>query len=177
MIEDARQAYGLRAAVLRHFNVAGADPYMRTGQRSKRATHLVKILAQAAIGLRDEMMVFGRDYDTPDGTCVRDYAHVSDVAAAHLRALEWLRKGSDYGVFNCGYGEGSSVLEVIGAAKRVSGSRFAVLDAERRPGDPSSVIAVATRAISILGWLPKHTNLEEILSHSIEWERRLQKDS
>lgn len=174
MLEDAVQAYGLRAVALRYFNVAGADPYMRAGQRSKEATHLVKIAAEAAIGLRDQVKVFGRDYDTRDGTCIRDYVHVSDIAAAHLNALEWLRSGGDYGVFNCGYGEGTSVLEVIESAKRISRSDFRVVDAERRQGDPESIVAVALRAISVLGWRPKHADLGEILSHAIEWERRLQ---
>jgi UDP-glucose 4-epimerase len=173
MLEDAARAYGLRVAALRYFNVAGADPYMRAGQRSKKATHLIKIVAEAAIGLRDRVMVFGRDYETRDGTCVRDYVHVSDLAAMHLHALEWLRAGGDYGVFNCGYGEGASVLDVIDAGRRISGSAFTVVDAERRPGDPDVVIAAPLRAISVLGWRPKHADLNEIVSHSIEWERRL----
>lgn len=174
MLEDAVRAHGLRAVALRYFNVAGADPYMRAGQRAKKATHLIKVVAEAAIGLRNRVEVFGRDYDTRDGTCVRDYVHVSDLAAAHLNALEWLRAGGDYGVFNCGYGEGATVLEVIESARRLSGSTFTIADAQRRPGDPESVVAVALRAISILGWRPKHTDLNEIVSHAIEWERRLQ---
>lgn len=176
MLEDAARAYDLRTAALRCFSVAGADPYMRTGMRSSSPTHLIKTLAEASIGLRDHVMVFGSDYETPDGTCVRDYVHVSDLASAHLRALEWLRGGAagEFGVFNCGYGEGKSVLEAIDSAKRVSGSKFAVRDAERRASDLDFVVASPTRAISILGWRPKYTDLDQIISHSLEWERRLQ---
>jgi UDP-glucose 4-epimerase len=175
MLEDAARAHGLRAAALRYFSVAGADPYMRTGKRSPTAPHLIKALAEASIGLRDHVKVFGRDYDTPDGTCVRDYVHVSDLASAHLRALEWLRRGAagEYGVFNCGCGEGKSVLDVIASARRVAGSKFAVRDAERRTADLDFVVAIPTRVISVLGWRPKYTDLEQVISHSIEWERRL----
>lgn len=175
MLEDAARAYGLRATALRHFSVAGADPYMRTGKRSQSTPSLIEALARASIGLRNHVEVFGRDYETPDGTCLRDYVHVSDLAAAHLRALEWLRGGraGDYGVFNCGYGEGKSVLEVIATARRASSAKFAVIDAERRAADPAVVIAVPTRAVSILGWRPKYVDLEQIISHAIEWERRL----
>ena len=141
MLADASAAHGFSYAALRYFNVAGADPAGRTGQSTRGATHLIKVACEAALGKRDGMTVFGTDYPTPDGTCVRDYIHVSDLAAAHADALRYLRAGGDSLVANCGYGRGFSVLEVIDTVKRVSGSDFPVAFGERRPGDPSAIVA------------------------------------
>jgi UDP-glucose 4-epimerase len=173
MLRHAAEAHGLRYVVLRYFNVAGADPAMRTGQSTPGATHLIKVAAQAATGKRDGMLVYGTDYPTPDGTCVRDYIHVSDLAAAHSSALAYLRAGGDSGTFNCGYGHGFSVLEVIETVKRVSGRDFKVDIAGRRPGDPAGIVADTGRIRRALDWTPVHDNLEEIVGHALAWESKL----
>ena len=136
MLRDAGTAYGLQYVALRYFNVAGADPQGRTGQSTKGATHLIKVAVETALGERAKIDVFGTDYETPDGTCIRDYIHVSDLARAHLEALSYLRGGGASATLNCGYGRGFSVLEVIDTVKRVSGVDFKVVLAGRRPGDP-----------------------------------------
>jgi UDP-glucose 4-epimerase len=173
MLRDVGIAHGLGHVILRYFNVAGADPAMRTGQSTKGATHLIKVAAETALGLRPQMSVFGTDYDTPDGTCVRDYIHVSDLVAAHLDALSHLRRGGESLTLNCGYGHGFSVLEVIETVKRVSGVDFKVEIAPRRPGDPAQIVASSDRARALIGWKPKLDDLETIASHALAWERKL----
>jgi UDP-glucose 4-epimerase len=150
MIADASSAHNLSAVVLRHFNVAGADPYMRTGERSLNATRLISLAAEAAVGVRNAVDVYGEDHVTPDGTCIRDYVHVADVADAHLNALRWLDSGGRHLVLNVGYGRGYSVLEVLEAARRLSGRHFEVKAAVSRPGDPPTSVAAIGRLHSIL---------------------------
>jgi len=173
MLQDAHHAHGLRYAILRYFNVAGADPKGRSGQSTPQATHLIKVAAQAALGQRPHLDVFGTDYATPDGTCVRDYIQVSDLARAHVLALEHLRKGGDSLTLNCGYGQGYSVLQVIDVVKRVSGNDFEVRLSPRRPGDPAALIAGADRIRELLGWQPRYQNLEIIVEQALAWERSL----
>lgn len=173
MLRDAAAAHGLGHVVLRYFNVAGADPQQRTGQSTKGATHLIKVAVEAALGKRDRMDVFGTDYPTPDGTCVRDYIHVSDLVAAHAAALKHLRAGKPSQTFNCGYGHGYSVLEVLEAVKRVAGRDLPVTMAGRRAGDPASIVADCTRIRETLGWVPKYDNLDTIVEHALAWERKL----
>lgn len=173
MLADSAAAYDLSYVALRYFNVAGADPKGRTGQSTPRATHLIKVACETVLGRRERMQIFGRDYDTPDGTCVRDYIHVSDLAAAHLDALAWLRAGNGSGVFNCGYGRGYSVLDVIAAVERQSGRAVNRVDAPRRPGDPPSLIAGADRIGRVLGWRPRHDDLDGIVRDALAWEEHL----
>jgi UDP-glucose 4-epimerase len=173
MLHDTGKAHGLRFVVLRYFNVAGADPKLRTGQSTPLATHLIKVACEVALGKRAKIDVFGTDYATPDGTCVRDYIHVSDLARAHSAALAYLRRGGDSATFNCGYGRGASVFEVIDAVKRASGRNFAVEIAGRRPGDPPSLVADVSRIRSTLDWKPQFENLDTIVGHALAWERRL----
>lgn len=172
MLEDAARAHGLRYAILRYFNVAGADPKGRSGQSTRQATHLIKVASQVALGQRPYLEVFGTDYDTEDGTCVRDYVQVNDLARAHLSALRHLRHEGDSVVVNCGYGHGSSVRDVIAVVKKVSGVDFEVRYSPRRPGDPARLVAKVNRVRS-LGWEPKHDNLEEIVDQALRWERVL----
>ncbi|GAA0605858.1 MULTISPECIES: UDP-glucose 4-epimerase GalE [Thalassospira] len=173
MLADAAIAHDLRYVALRYFNVAGADPKGRSGQTSRKATHLIKIASQAATGTRPQMAIYGEDYETPDGTCIRDYIHVSDLANAHVLALEYLERGGESDVMNCGYGRGFSVREVIGAVKKVSGVDFEVELADRRPGDPAALIAAADRIRQKLGWTPVHDDLDAIVRHALDWEQSL----
>jgi UDP-glucose 4-epimerase len=173
MLADSMKAYGLSSVVLRYFNVAGADPEGRLGQSSPNATHLVKIAVQAALGHRDGMNIFGTDYTTPDGSCIRDYIQVADLAAAHMRALDYLRAGGSSVTCNCGYGHGLSVLEIIDVVKSVSGVDFPVRIAGRRAGDPPSLVADATRIRNVLGWKPRHDDVRGIVKQAMDWERRL----
>lgn len=173
MLRDAHIAHGLQYVALRYFNVAGADPQGRSGQSTPRATHLIKVACQTALGQRDHMDVFGTDYDTPDGTCIRDYIHVSDLIAAHVDALGHLRKGGESGIFNCGYGTGHSVLEVIKAVEKAHGAPINVKMTGRRPGDPAGIVAGADRVRSILGWQPKYNDLDVIVASALAWEKRL----
>ena len=173
MLCDASNAYGLKAVALRYFNVAGADPQGRSGQSTPRATHLIKIACETALGKRGHMEVFGTDYETADGTCVRDYIHVSDLAAAHAAALGYLRDGGGTDVFNCGYSKGYSVLEVIEAVKRVSGQRLEARMSPRRPGDPARIVAGSDKIRYRLGWKPRHDDLDLIVSHALAWEAQL----
>jgi UDP-glucose 4-epimerase len=172
MLQDAHHAHGLRYAILRYFNVAGADPKGRSGQSTPQATHLIKVASQAALGQRPYLDVFGTDYDTADGTCIRDYIQVNDLARAHLAALRHLRHGGDCTVMNCGYGRGASVLDVINVVKKVSGVDFEVRLSPRRPGDPAQLVAQVSR-IRSLGWEPKHDDLEAIVDQALRWERSL----
>jgi len=173
MLRDTAAAHNFAYAALRYFNVAGADPQMRTGQSSKGATHLIKVACEAATGKRPFMEVYGTDYPTPDGTCIRDYIHVSDLVAAHYLALGHLRAGKGSIVANCGYGNGASVHEVIAAVKKVSGKDFEVRVSTRRPGDAVAIVANADRCRETFGWQPRHDDLEEIVAHALGWEERL----
>ena len=173
MLKDVAAAHGLNYVILRYFNVAGADPKLRTGQATVGATHLIKVAVETALGLRPQIEVFGTDYDTPDGTCIRDYIHVSDLVRAHSDALAHLRRGGASDTLNCGYGHGYSVLEVVEAVKRASGSDFAVRMAPRRPGDPASIVADAARIRAQLNWAPQFDNLDTIVAHAVAWERKL----
>jgi UDP-glucose 4-epimerase len=175
MLRDAHAAYGLNYVVLRYFNVAGADPKGRSGQSTPRATHLIKVAAQTALGQRSQMEVFGTDYDTPDGTCIRDYIHVSDLIAAHMDALAYLKGGGESGIFNCGYSTGYSVLEVIKAVEKEHGSKISVKMGPRRAGDPAGIVAGADRVREILGWAPKYANLDFIVKSAMDWEKHLMK--
>jgi UDP-glucose 4-epimerase len=173
MLRDAAAAGQLRYAALRYFNVAGADPAGRSGQAGLEATHLIKIACETALGRRPEMTIFGTDYPTPDGTCIRDYIHVSDLADLHVLALRRLRDGGDSFVANCGYGRGYSVREVLAAVERVHGAPLKVREAARRPGDPPALVAGVERLRGMFQWRPQHDSLEAIIASSLAWERRL----
>ena len=173
MLHDASKAYGLRFVVLRYFNVAGADPKLRTGQSTPLATHLIKIACETVLGKRGKLSVYGTDYPTPDGTCIRDYIHVSDLARAHSAALAYLRRGGESATFNCGYGRGSSVLEVLEAVKRISGVDLPVDIVGRREGDPPALVANVDRIRSTLDWRPQFQDIDTIVSHALAWEKRL----
>jgi UDP-glucose 4-epimerase len=173
MLHDAARAHGLRFIVLRYFNVAGADPQGRTGQSTPQATHLIKVACEAALGKRARLDVYGTDYPTPDGTCLRDYIHVSDLVAAHSAALMHLRQGGASNTFNCGYGRGASVFEVISSVKRVSGVDFRVDIAPRRDGDPAALVANVERIHAALDWRPRFQDLDTIVAHALAWERSL----
>ena len=173
MLRDVGVAHGLRYVVLRYFNVAGADPLGRTGQSTPGATHLIKVAVQTALGMRPHIDVYGTDYPTRDGTCIRDYIHVSDLVRAHSAALGHLRAGGASATLNCGYGRGYSVLEVIEAVKRVSGEDFPVRYSGRRDGDPAAIVAGAERVHDLLGWKPQLDDLDTIVGHALAWERRL----
>jgi UDP-glucose 4-epimerase len=173
MLRDAGAAHGLHYAILRYFNVAGADPLGRAGQSTKRATHLIKVAVETALGLRSKIQVFGTDYPTPDGTCIRDYIHVSDLVRAHSDALAYLRGGGASVTLNCGYGRGFSVFEVIEAVKRVSSVDFKVEVAGRRPGDPAKIVAACERAHATLNWQPQFDDLKTIIAHALAWEQKL----
>ena len=173
MLRDAAAAHDLRYTALRYFNVAGADPKGRTGQSTPGATHLIKVACETALGKRASMQVFGTDYPTPDGTCMRDYIHVSDLAAAHRLALQRLRQGGENLVANCGYSHGYSVLEVIEAVRRAFGRDFAVTMGGRRPGDAAAVVANSDLARGELGWVPMRDDLDLIVADALNWERIL----
>ncbi|MDP8995561.1 MAG: UDP-glucose 4-epimerase GalE [Pseudomonadota bacterium] len=173
MLRDAHVAYGLNYVALRYFNVAGADPRGRSGQSTPRATHLIKVACQTVLGQRASMDVYGTDYPTPDGTCLRDYIHVSDLIAAHMDALAHLRKGGESGIFNCGYGKGYSVLEVIKAVEKAAGRPVNHVLGPRRAGDPAGIVAGADRVRDILGWEPKYADLDLIVRSALDWEKHL----
>jgi UDP-glucose 4-epimerase len=173
MLRDVGNAHGLRYVILRYFNVAGADPQRRTGHSTQGATHLIKVAIETALGQRPRMQVFGTDYPTPDGTCIRDYIHVSDLARAHFDALRYLRAGGASLICNCGYGHGFSVLEVIDAVKRISGVDLQADVAPRRPGDPAQIVAACERVRAVLGWQPQRDDLSTIVGHALAWEREL----
>ncbi|MGZ9063484.1 MAG: NAD-dependent epimerase/dehydratase family protein, partial [Allosphingosinicella sp.] len=163
----------LAYVALRYFNVAGADPQGRTGQSTPNATHLVKVACEAALGKRLALDVYGTNYPTPDGTCVRDYIHVSDLIAAHLDALKHLRAGGDSLTLNCGYGRGFSVLEVLDSVDRVTNLRIERRLEPRRAGDPDALVADNSRILSTLPWRPKLDDLDTIVAHALAWERKL----
>jgi UDP-glucose 4-epimerase len=173
MLRDASRAHGMGHVILRYFNVAGADPQGRTGQSSAAATHLIKVAAETALGLRPKLEIFGTDYPTPDGTCIRDYIHVGDLADAHKLALHYLRSGGTPLTLNCGYGHGFSVREVIETVKRVSAIDFKVENAPRREGDPARIVAASKRIRDALGWHPRYDDLPTIVAHALAWEHQL----
>ena len=172
MLQDAARAYDFRYIALRYFNVAGADPNGRTGQSTPRATHLIKRAGQAALGRVPYLEIFGTDFPTPDGTGVRDYIHVSDLIAAHLLALDALRNEAKPDVFNCGYGRGLSVREIIAAVERAAGHKLAVREAPRRAGDPPMLVADSTKLKRALNWTPRYNDVDVIVRSALEWERR-----
>ena len=173
MLADVAAAHPITYGVLRYFNVAGADPKQRSGQSSPMATHLIKVAAQAALGQRDHVSIFGTDFPTPDGTGVRDYIHVTDLAEAHALLLTYLRKGGAATTMNCGYGRGYSVREVIETVRKVSGVGFKVVEGPRRAGDPAAIVARADRVREMLGWEPAHADLTAIVGDALRWERYL----
>ncbi len=173
MLHDVASAHGMSYVALRYFNVAGADPLARMGLATVGATHLLKIAVEAATGQRAKIDVFGTDYPTPDGSCIRDFIHVSDLAQAHRAALSYLRDGGPSVTLNCGYGRGYSVLETIEAVRRVSGRNFAVSYAPRRPGDIMSMVADTSRIRATLDWTPRYDDLETIATHALAWEWKL----
>lgn len=175
MLTDLSQASSLKHVILRYFNVAGSDPDGRIGQSTKEATLLIKVAAEVALGKRDQLYVFGTDYPTADGTGVRDYIHVSDLASAHLSALDYLRKGGDSTLMNCGYGHGFSVKEVIDSVNRVHGTPIKVVEQPRRAGDPPSLIAAVDKIHATLDWQPQFDNLDTIVETSLSWEKTLMK--
>jgi len=176
MLHDVASAHDMKYAVLRYFNVAGADPQARIGLATIGATHLLKIATEAATGLRAKIDVFGTDYPTPDGSCIRDFIHVSDLAQAHCAALSYLRDGGAPVTLNCGYGRGYSVLETIEAVRRVSGRNFAVQYAPRRPGDIMTMVADVGRIRATLNWTPQYDDLDTIARHALAWEEQLLKE-
>ena len=173
MLRDVAKVHEVEYVTLRYFNVAGADPKGRVGQSTARATHLIKVASQVALGGRSHLDIYGRDYNTPDGTCIRDYIHVTDLARAHLQALAYLRAGGQSAVFNCGYGHGMSVLEVIGAVERAIGRKIEANDAKRRAGDPPTLVAGVERIHQILGWNPEYDDIDQIVTSALAWERQL----
>lgn len=173
MLHDTAAAHGINYVALRYFNVAGADPQARIGLATVGATHLLKIAVEAATGRRAKIDVFGTDYPTPDGSCIRDFIHVSDLAQAHRAALSYLRDGGSSVTLNCGYGRGYSVLETIEAVRRVSKRHFAVQHAARRPGDIMTMIADTSRIRALLDWTPQYDDLETIVAHALAWEYKL----
>ncbi|WP_291684801.1 UDP-glucose 4-epimerase GalE [Bradyrhizobium sp.] len=173
MLHDTASAHGMNYVALRYFNVAGADPQARMGLATVGATHLLKIAVEAATGQRAKIDVFGTDYPTPDGSCIRDFIHVTDLAQAHRAALSYLRGGGASITLNCGYGRGYSVLETIEAVRKVSGRNFAVQYGPRRPGDIMTMIADTSRMRSTLDWTPQYDDLETIARHALAWEEKL----
>ncbi|CAN7244069.1 UDP-glucose 4-epimerase GalE [Pararhizobium sp. LjRoot255] len=173
MLRDTANAHHFTYTALRYFNVAGADPKGRSGQSSAVATHLIKVACATALGKRQSMSVFGTDYPTPDGTCVRDYIHVWDLVQAHLKALLRMRAGGGSLAANCGYGHGFSVLEVLDAVRKVHGADFPVTFAERRAGDPAMIVANPALARQELGWVPEYDDLNGIIRSALDWEQHL----
>ena len=174
MLADASAAYPFNYGALRYFNVAGADPHKRAGQQGKGATHLIKVACETAVGLRDHIDVFGTDYETPDGTCIRDYIHVSDLAAAHVAALEWLIANPDENlIVNCGYGRGLSVLEVLDALDRLTNQPIKRVMEGRRAGDPPMLVSANKRILDTLDWKPRFNDINRIVGDALEWERHL----
>lgn len=170
VLADYDKAFNFRYVCLRYFNAAGADPYGELGERHEPETHLIPLILQAASGRRENIHVFGRDYDTPDGTCIRDYIHIVDLCSAHLAALEYLNQSGSSECFNLGNGSGFSVQEVLDAVQKVSGKEVSVIDGPRRPGDPARLVADSKLARCTLNWKPEYTDLEAIVSHAWQWE-------
>ncbi|MBJ7577239.1 UDP-glucose 4-epimerase GalE [Devosia sp. MC532] len=173
MLADVADAHDMTYGVLRYFNVAGADPGKRSGQSTPEATHLIKVACQTALGQREKMNIFGTDYETPDGTCVRDYIHVTDLISAHALLLKHLRSGGESTTLNCAYGRGYSVREVVDTVRKVSGVDFVAEEGPRRAGDPASITATGEKVRQLLGWVPQHDDLNEIVETAYAWERHL----
>ncbi len=173
VLEDYDRAYGLKSVCLRYFNAAGADPQGELGERHDPETHLIPLVLRAASGRRPNIAVFGRDYDTPDGTCIRDYIHINDLCEAHWLALQSLMQGAGSQRYNLGNGNGFSVQEVIDTARRVTGRPIAVIDAPRRDGDPARLVADATLARLQLGWKPQFPELDTLVAHAWGWEQQV----
>ena len=173
MLRDVAAVNPLRYVALRYFNVAGSDPQGRIGQSTPKATLLTKVACEVVVGKRDHVSIFGTDYPTPDGTGVRDYIHVEDLADAHLKALEYLRRGGESTTLNCGYGRGYSVRELITMVEKVAGHPIAKRESPRRAGDPPALVAKASRIRTTLGWTPQYDDLEKIVASSLAWERKL----
>jgi UDP-glucose 4-epimerase len=173
MLRDVAAVNPLEFVALRYFNVAGSDPQARIGQSTPKATLLTKVACEVAVGTRDHVSIFGTDYPTRDGTGIRDYIHVEDLAQAHLNALDYLRRGGESTTLNCGYGRGYSVRELIDMVETVAGHSIEKKEAPRRPGDPPSLVAEASRIRTKLGWTPRYDDLESIVASSLEWERKL----
>lgn len=173
MLADVAAAHPITFGIPRYFNVAGADPGKRSGQSTPLATHLIKVACQTALGQRDKMDIFGTDYDTPDGTCVRDYIHVTDLIAAHALLLKHLRAGGESTTVNCAYGQGYSVRQVVETVRAISGVVFRAEEGPRRPGDPASITATGEKVRTLLGWVPEHDDLNEIVASAYAWERHL----
>lgn len=172
ILADFDPAYGLKSVSFRYFNAAGADPEGRLGEDHNPETHLIPLVLMAAMGKRDHITVFGTDYPTPDGTCIRDYIHVTDLATAHVLGLDYLMQGGDSAKFNLGNGNGFSVKEVIEAARQVTGREIKVVEADRRPGDPPALVGSSDRARQILGWNPQYADLHQILAHAWNWHQK-----
>jgi UDP-glucose 4-epimerase len=173
MLSGVHKAHGLKIGILRYFNVAGADKAGRTGQAMPNATHLIKVMCEVMLGKRPHIEIFGTDYPTADGTCVRDYIHVSDLANAHSVVLNHLIGGTPSILVNCGYGSGFSVREVLDCATKVIGKPFKQIESPRRAGDPPALISDNTYLTEKLGWTPKHDNLEQIIETALNWEQSL----
>ncbi|MBD2195355.1 MULTISPECIES: UDP-glucose 4-epimerase GalE [Calothrix] len=173
IIQDFAQASELKYAILRYFNVAGADTTGKLGQSAKKAEHLIKVACDAALGRRPSVSIFGTDFPTPDGTGIRDYIHVEDLATAHVDALRYLEAGNESQIFNCGYGQGYSVREVLKMVQKISGVDFPVIEHQRRAGDPACVVASSDKIRNILGWEPKYNSLATIVSTALNWEKKL----
>jgi UDP-glucose 4-epimerase len=176
MLRDVCAASAMRSTILRYFNVAGSDPEGRIGQSTRAATLLVKVACEAAVGKRPFVSVFGTDYPTPDGTGVRDYIHVDDLAAAHLKALDYLQAGGASTTVNCGYGHGYSVREVLSSVEKLAGVKLDIREEPRRAGDPPSLVAKADKARNLFGWQPRLDDIDVIVRTSLEWERRLRRE-
>lgn len=172
MLEDFDQAYGLRSVIFRYFNAAGADPDGLLGEDHNPETHLIPLVLQTALGIREAISIFGTDYDTPDGTCIRDYIHVSDLATAHRLGLEYLLAGNESTVFNLGNGHGFSVRQVIDCVEKVTGKKLVVKLGDRRPGDPPILVGSSQKAQEILGWQPQYSELETIVTHAWHWHQK-----
>ena len=173
ILQDTAVAHGFRFISLRYFNVAGADPKGRSGQSTPQATQLIKVACEAVVGKREAVTIFGEDYETPDGTCIRDYIHVTDLVDAHVRALQYLEKGGKSQVLNCGYGHGFSVKEVLDTVQAVAGTRLDIRSGDRRPGDPPELVADPSRIQETLGWRPAHNDPLEIVESALSWEKKI----
>jgi UDP-glucose 4-epimerase len=176
ILRDLAAVSDFRYVSLRYFNVAGSDPQGRIGQSTRNATLLIKVACEAIVGKRSHVSIFGTDYDTPDGTGVRDYIHITDLARAHLDALDYLRRGGGSTILNAGYSHGYSVREVLDGVQKIAGQKLTIREEARREGDPPSLVAEATRIRSLLGWTPQLDNLDAIIDSALRWERKLQRD-